>query len=62
MDKFKAFSLQLSKYNANDLAGSDIDGDLDVAPRERAGGRRAATSKPAKYNLVSFFLFNKTGC
>jgi len=35
---------------SEDLSGSDIDGDVEVAPRERVGGRRAATSKPAKYN------------
>ena len=35
-------------------AGSDLDGDLtEVAPREKAAGRRAAASKPTKYDLVS---------
>ena len=39
------------------LSGSDLDGDLvEVAPREKAAGRRVATTKPAKYALVSNIL------
>merc|ERR1719154_164993 len=36
---------------SEDLSGSDIDGEGEVAPRERAAGRRAATTKPTKYAL-----------
>merc|ERR1719508_126095 len=37
---------------SEDMLGSDIDGAVtEVAPRERAAGRRAATTKQAKYKL-----------
>ena len=52
----------LTSFLTKLFTGSDIDGAVtEVAPRERAAGRRAATTKPAKYNLVSF-LFTLVVC
>ena len=48
---FKLFAVVLISC----IAGSDKEGTVPVAPREKTGGRRAVAAKAVKYDMVRNF-------